>query len=412
MVERVKLTDSRIQSLTPAPKGKRYVIHDEVLEGLAVRVTDTGAASFYTARRWHGGSKHPTGKSLGSVADLTVAQARSKLLQWNQFHKQGIDPAAEERRARRIAERKSSDTFASVLKAFCRDKKHQRQIDRTEKDVTRECRAFLERPVADIQRRDVIELIKAMKERGVQRRAHNAFANMQRIFNWAVDTDIIAASPMAGLRPKNLIGAKNVRQRVLTDPEIVAFWQGCEELGYPYMQMFRLLLLTGQRKVEVWKAHWSEFDFEAKVWTIPEERFKSGSVHRVPLSNDAITILKSCPRFAGGDFVFTAKNGSTFANQLHGAHETLRKIVAAELKEPLPRWTLHDLRRTMRTRLSSLRIPTEIAEMCIGHSKKGLERVYNQHAYEVEMREALDAWALKLRSIVNPPPSNVVAMRG
>jgi hypothetical protein len=66
----------------------------------------------------------------------------------------------------------------------------------------------------------------------------------------------------------------------------------------------------------------------------------------------------------------------------------------------------------MRTRLSSLRIPSEIAEMCIGHAKKGLARIYDQHAYETEMREAMNAWAGLLRSIVSPTPSNVIAIRG
>ena len=105
MVERVLLTDPLVQSLAPAAKGTRYVIYDAMLDGLSVRVTDTGTASFYTARRWPGGSKHPTGKSLGSVSEMTVAQARAKLLQWNELFKKGIDPTAEERRARRETER-------------------------------------------------------------------------------------------------------------------------------------------------------------------------------------------------------------------------------------------------------------------------------------------------------------------
>jgi integrase len=419
MAERVTLTDPLVQSLPPAAKGKRYVIYDAMLEGLAVRVTDTGAAAFYTARRWPGGSKHPTGKSLGSVRDMTVAQARAKLLQWNELFKKGIDPTAEERRARREAERarraeeeRERNTFGSVLKAFCRDKQAQRQIERVRKDTERECRGWAKRAVSEITRRDVIELVKGIKDRGAPTQAHNTFGNLQRIFNWAVDNDIIEASPLAGLRPKSLIGTKTLRQRVLSDAEIIAFWKGCETLPYPYREMFRLLLLTGQRKVEVWKAKWGEFDLDAKLWTIPEERFKSGSVHRVPLSDDAVAILTSCPRFKGGDYVFTAKNGSTYCNQIDRSRADLDATMAEALGTPLPRWTLHDLRRTMRTRLSSLRIPTEIAEMCIGHGKKGLERIYNQHTYADEMREAMDAWAARLRSIVDPPPANVVALRG
>jgi integrase len=74
-------------------------------------------------------------------------------------------------------------------------------------------------------------------------------------------------------------------------------------------------------------------------------------------------------------------------------------------------WVIHDLRRTLRTHLSALRIPDHIAEMVIGHGRQGLQRVYDQHRYVDEMREALTLWAARLRSIVEPPPANVVAIK-
>jgi integrase len=409
--EKVLLTDAFVHSLSPAAKGKRVVIFDAMLRGLSVRVTDTGSASFYAARRWPG-SKHWSGLKLGSVGEITVEQAREKFIEWKKLHKAGLNPSLEERRTRQVTERKAGDTFASVLTKFSKAKQHLRQTAQTEKDIRREARPLLDRPISDIERRDIIELINAMKERGVEARAHNAFANLQRVMNWAVANDILSVSPMSGLQPKSLIGAKNVRQRVLTDAEIVAFWSACGKLAYPYQQMFRLLLLTGQRKAEVWKARWSEFDLTAKLWVIPEERFKSGTIHRLPIGDDAIAILQDCPRFAGGDFIFTAKNGSTYANGIDAALSRLNRIIATEAGGPLPRWSLHDLRRTMRTRLSQLRIPEPVAEMCIGHAKKGLARIYDQHAYEAEMREAMTAWAGLLRSIVEPTPSNVIAIRG
>jgi hypothetical protein len=82
-------------------------------------------------------------------------------------------------------------------------------------------------------------------------------------------------------------------------------------------------------------------------------------------------------------------------------------VMARELgAEPKP-WRIHDLRRTVRTNLAAMRIPDHIAEMVLGHGKKGLQRVYDQHRYEDEMRQALEKWAARLRSIVNPPPANV-----
>ena len=267
------------------------------------------------------------------------------------------------------------------------------------------------KPIATITKRDIIERIEAIVDRGAPSQAHMALSNARRIFNWAIERDIVSINPIAGLRPKNLIGEKTVRQRVLTDAEIAAFWHGCEKLPYPHRQMFRMLLLTGQRRTEVASASWREFDFEARLWTIPEERFKSGSVHQVPLSDMALEVLATCPRFAGGDFVFTAKNGRTPAAQIDHMKYHLDAIMKSELSEPPPRWTLHDLRRTVRTRLSGLRVPEPVAEMVIGHGKKGLGPDLRSTRICDEMREAMDAWAFALRAIVEPPPRNVVAMR-
>jgi hypothetical protein len=71
---------------------------------------------------------------------------------------------------------------------------------------------------------------------------------------------------------------------------------------------------------------------------------------------------------------------------------------------------LYVLRRTVRTRLASLRVPDSVAEMVIGHGKRGLGRVYDQHRYLDEMHEALELWAARLRDIVTPPPENVVSI--
>ena len=73
-------------------------------------------------------------------------------------------------------------------------------------------------------------------------------------------------------------------------------------------------------------------------------------------------------------------------------------------------WRLHDLRRVVRSKLASLRVPDAIAEMAIGHGKRGLQRIYDQHTYEGELRDALQRWANALRDLIEPPPPNVVKL--
>jgi integrase len=156
-------------------------------------------------------------------------------------------------------------------------------------------------------------------------------------------------------------------------------------------------------------ACWSEFDLKNKLWTVPPERFKSNASHLVPLSDEAMAILESLPRFTKGDHLFTSTYGEKPVSGFSKAKAHLDAWMKKQLGT-IPPWVIHDIRRTVRTRLASLRVPDLVAEMVIGHGRKGLQRVYDQHTYEPEMREALELWAARLRDIVTLPPDNVVSL--
>src|SRR5262249_6660420 len=190
-----------------------------------------------------------------------------------------------------------------------------------------------------------------------------------------------------------------------------ALWQSSERLGYPFGPLYKLLLLTGARKSEVAGAHWQEFDLDKKVWTVPPERFKSNASHLVPLSNQALTVIEALPRFTKGDHLFPTTLGEKRVTAFSKAKLQLDKLMVEQLGSSAPPWVIHDIRRTVRTRLASLRVPDLVADMVIGHGRKGLQRVYEQHTYETEIREALELWAARLRDIVTPPPENVVKLK-
>jgi integrase len=246
---------------------------------------------------------------------------------------------------------------------------------------------------------------------------------------------------------------------------------GRRSLGYPLAQLVRLLLATGQRRDEVAGAEWPEIeslrvfkegeelrvDAGEALWTIPEERMKGGITHEVPLSSVAGELFASIPRFQGGAFIFTTTGGkrpvSGFSKfkvkldkamlQMHrralGVPEEdkkLRKSLGLAAHEPLPAeyqiepWQFHDLRRTMRTRLSGLKdaqglpIPDELRELMIAHRQPDLHQIYDQHSYRDEKRCGFELWAARLLEIVKPSsvdanaevskppaPDDVVSMR-
>jgi integrase len=444
MEKRSYKTDREVKALKPS--NNWYDVRDEVTRNLIVRVgpnRETGDGRKLFRRTFcflsrFPGSHNPVRHAFGEYsADLTLEQARDKADEWRALIRKGVDPRKAEQAARNAAqieneefERQNKLAFGVVVEDFL--KRHvmgQRRAAQVEREIRRELiPAWKDKLVTQITRRDVVELIEAISDRPAPYQARNIFGHVSVFFNWTIDRGKygLEASPCDRLKPGRLIGEKKPRQRVLTDDEIVALWRATSRLGYPYGPLFRLLLITGQRRSEVGGARWIEFDLKSRIWTIPPERFKSDSSHLVPLADDALQILKALPRFTGtraGDHLFSTTLGRRAVNGFSNAKERLDSEMLRTMKalarkrgdDPnkvmLPRFVLHDMRRTVRTRLSSLKVPAEVAEMVIGHAKKGLARVYDQHEFQDEMREALEAWAGRLRSIVSLPPVNVVPLR-
>jgi integrase len=333
--------------------------------------------------------------------------------------RKGVDPRQNASDQRSAEHKRRSNTFGAVAETYIKQRiSKQRRAVATEREIRKELIGrWAERPITEITKGDVIEMVEEIAAEH-PRQAHNIFGHLRTLLNWAIERDVygLEASPCDRIKPTRLIGEKSIRQRVLTDDELRAIWKATRSederrpLGanYPYGAFVRLLMLTGQRKAEVADAQWREFDLPKKLWTIPAERFKSDAVHVVPLSDDAVALLEDLPRFRGGDYVFSTVHGQKPINGFANGKRWVDRLTAEALGALPERWTFHDIRRTVRTRLSGLRISEPVAEMVIGHARKGLARIYDQHQYLDEMREALDAWAMRLRSIVEPPPENVV----
>ena len=402
------LTDLTLKAFKPAPKGQRYELGDKDVKGFGVRVNDRGEVTFVLAARYPDGGKHPTRATLGHYPNMTLAQARQKALTWKDAIRRGEDPRTPEQEERK---RRAANTFGVLGERYLKSvvAKHRRAEQTSREFRNHLIKRWDDKPVAAITKADVREMVASFTERGHERQAHNILGLARAFFNWCVEHDYIAISPCYLMRPKRLIGEKHSRDRVLEDRELVALWRATERMGYPFGPLYQLLLLTGTRKTEAAGACWSEFDLDRGRWTIPPERFKSNATHRLPLSEDAVKVLTSLPRFEHGDYLFSTTYGRTAVMGFSKAKERLDRLMVEELgRRPEP-WVVHDLRRTVRTRLSSLKVPDVVAEKIIGHDLKGIERVYNQHRYEDEMREALETWAALLSSIVNPPAKDDVA---
>ena len=382
-------TDRWLRSLKPSPPGKRREIWDSNIPGFGVRVNDekdraragkAGRITFVLYSRYPGG-RSPERRTLGRWPELSLEKARHKAAEWRSMINKGIDPKDAEDEERLARLRAKGNTFASVAAKFVEFMKANKQ-----------------------RKADAVE-------RGKRAQAHNLFAHIRRLFRWAIPL-YIEHSPCAQLSPRRLIGERNRRDRVLTDAEIAALWKASVSLGYPYGPLYRLLLLTGVRLSEACEASWDEFDLQGRVWTIPATRMKKTGTeakpHIVPLTDAMLQVLETLPRFPNGKFLFSNKYGLTplKANRF----ERYKAKLDALMGNPQA-WVNHDIRRTVRTRLSALRIPEEVREAVLAHARPGIKGHYDMHHYLDEKREALLLWAGKLRDIVEPSRV-VVELRG
>jgi integrase len=409
-----------------AAPARRYVVYDDVVPALAIRVTENGHKSFVLAARFPG-SQHHTRRHLGNVEGsraISLSEARRKARAALAKIGEGIDPKEELRRqnAAREAEKKAAlraerTTFSKVVDDFAETVlRHQRRGEAVERQLRREfLPRWADRQIDSITPLEVSDVVRAVAKRGAIHEAHNLLGAIRRLYTWAISCGAygLEHSPCDRLRPKDVIGVgKSIRRRVLTDDEIRTLWQvtAGPEMGYAFAPIYRLLLVTGQRKSEVAEAVWTEFDLEKRIWTIPAERMKADASHVVPLSDMALTILASLPRFNEGTYLFSTTFGRKPVSGFSKAKARLDALMSKKLGKLDP-FVVHDLRRTVRTRLSAAPVEDRVRELVIGHTQRGLHKVYDQHAYLGEKRQALDWWATQLRGIIAPIPDNVVAFQ-
>jgi integrase len=319
-------------------------------------------------------------RTLGQYPIMTLAEARDAALEALRDIERGIDPKEKKAVQRRAEALRRANSFASVAEEFIlRHTRKLRSADDAEATIRRELISrWSEQPITDISRRDVVELVEAIADKGHHAAARKVYGHLSKLFNWAVarGTYGLEFSPCASVKLSTLIGAPEARQRILNEDEIRALWKATKSLGYPAAPFIKMLLLTGQRRNEVAQMSWAEVDLEQGLWVIPPSRMKSGAAHEVPLAPAAVELLKSLPRWTG-PLVFSTTGGE---KPISGFSDLKSRIDAA-LGDKVAPWRFHDLRRSMRTGLGGLPIPANVCEMCIGHQQPGLHRVYDRHRY-------------------------------
>jgi integrase len=427
-IRKVVLTDRGLKALKPAPAGTRYMVWDAMTPHLSVRVTANGAKSFVIVGR-RPGRRNPHYHVLGRYPSVSLKDAREKV--------PGIlSTLAEGRSPRQEAARLRADTFAVVVEAFIKYEKG-KELRRSHETAAILRREFLgqersngewangkngiwrDEPILNITRRRIIERLDEIAGAKGKYAARHALNAVRKLFNWAADGERfgVEVSPAARIRDTTIgITGKDLkRKRVLNDNELREVWQAAAAMGYPSGPLIQVLMLTGQRRNDIAHMKRGEIDWDGTMLVVPSERYKSEVAHEIPLTPKTIEILKALPAFKDG-YLLSSSGGQRPITGMALMKARLDAIIADRRKQnglaAMPGWVLHDLRRTVRTRLSDLGVDAFIAERVIGHALPGLHGVYDQGWHRTQKRDALARWEALLLSIVEPqasPPNVLMA---
>jgi integrase len=384
-------TAKMVEKIAPDPKGRRE-IPDGLLPGLYLVVQPSGAKSWAIRYRANG---RPRKFTLGSFPKIELGEARDLAREHMRAISKGADPAAEKRAAK--AAQAAPDlptTMGDLCDLYVKRhlKKNVRRWQAAEREIERHIRPRLgDKPLAELKRAHIRQLLAEIVEvYPVQ--ANRTLSRIRAIMNWALGEDLIEADPTAGIkRPTKETPA----DRILSDDELRAVWTATDRLGHPAQPFMRILMLTGQRRDDVRLMHWDEINLPERTWIIPANRYKARRPHLVPLTEQAAAILEVMPFREAGGYVFSTDGGGR-------PYSNVQKPKAAiDKASKVTGWTLHDVRRTVRTGLSRLGVRPDIAERVIGHAVGGrLGQTYDVYEYVDEKRRALEAWAAHLARVV------------
>jgi integrase len=409
---RKRLTEEACKRIKPTP-GQQIEYLDTALPGMMLRVSYGGAKSFVVVHYVNQKAKtfklaryHPDGADVFPdpesgeewPRDLTLSGGRDAARKFFAKPSAFLDPQT------RMAAKSFKAVAEDYLTRHCAGF---RSLPELKRQLTKYIYPVLQdRLFVDIKRSEVITLRTDVADNHGASQADAVFSLVRGIMRWYEaegDDDDYVCPIKARKKKAGPTGGK--RKRILIAEEIKLVWKAAGELG-PYGALVRLLLLTGQRREKVATMKWTDLD--ADIWTIPKEDREKGNAGILRLPPFALAIISKIDRVAECSFLFAGRYGDKPFNSFSQGKEEINALLPTDM----PRWTLHDLRRTARTIMTDLRIDDRIAEQVLGHTIEGVEGVYNLSQYLEQKAEALARLNGYIQQLVDPAPGNVVAIAG
>jgi len=389
----MKFTDILVKNLKP----QETKFYKREGNGFAICIYPSGVKSWYFIYSIEGVRRSI---ALGNYPAVTLSEARSRYNKLWEVWRSGADPAAK-------PVREVIPTVAKLVEEYldkhARPKKRSWKTD--ERLLKKEVNPLWGKlKVNEIRKRDVILLLEGVVERGAPATSNTLLMVTRKMFNFAVERDILAArdNPFLGVKPLSEI----VRgDRTLSEAEIKVFWNTLESLPIEdkTRRMLKLILVTGQRPGEVSAMHAREIDGD--WWTIPAERSKNKKAHRVFLTPLAQGLIGE-----KAGYIFPARSDAGKPmGRISGTNAVKTHCDLGSFG--FPPFTPHDLRRTVATHMPRIGILREHREVVLNHTMTTLEGTYDLYSYDKEKQRALERWSRELERIVSGSGGKIIQMR-
>jgi integrase len=383
------LNDTYVRNLKPQDKPKKYADGG----GLFLYVSLSGAKLWRMAYRYNMKSKL---LSFGEYPIVSLKDAREKRDAAKKLLADGIDPGRHKREMKEAALMDEANTFENIVLEW-----HETQtIRNSEKDRIRKLytlRHYLfptlrRKPISQITAQDLLQVIKPLERDGNELIAHRIIQYCGMVFRYAMATARITRNTAADLR--GAVRPHQTKHRAaITDTEKIGSLLHSLDNYKGFFQVKCALRLLPQffvRSSELSCAEWNEFHFEAREWRIPPDKMKMRLPHIVPLSEQAIGILKELRNYTGnGKYLFPSRN--TVREPIHYSTllQALRSI--GYKKEEM---CIHGFRSMASTLLNELGYNRDWIERQLAHQEKDTSReAYNHAQYLPERHRMMQSWA-------------------
>ena len=382
---------------------RQALIWDSGQRGLSLAISYGGARTFRCQYKLRGEWKTATLGRFGEMVtdadpnheNLQVGEARRLAADYRAKASKGIDPLAT------LQAPPGQKLFAEVITEFIEHyaKPRQRTWAQTERILRVTCAPLLNRPIGDITKAEVRQLLRSFKTHPYK--LAKAQAWLRKVFRWANEQDLIEFSIMEGVREEY---ERRSRNRVYSDEELRAIWKAANQLDAESNAYTKLLLLTASRKTALAALEWAHLDKEFTTWTTPHELTKSRKVakprtYKTPLPALAQRIIKTMPRKGDRVFPTLPVRRNAMGQVSFFDFNYKQRLIAAGAPAD---FYAHALRHTLATFLEDRNHSVWERALVLNHSESGVTAGYS-HGHPIDLkRQLLEKWAAHIEGLVAP----------